>query len=452
MADARNNRACLLFSLVVQAVPMLTIQGFSCEVPRWKPLYIRRPGNCDGNLYGTMGATNCRPDPLYADPRVDSMVQDMSTFFAKMVDPTTNRFYLYARPQSQERRLHAHCPLRDLGSTWDATKVLRLDKKKTKHYSGQLRDAVQTTVDSYGQSFCSLSQGVSLDPANLRETATLAHSALFILAAVGALESASLSRDEMDLPWQELVRGMLSRQRPDGSFASHFGTGETCTNDSDVAFVPGQAVTALLQVYEYSQTHCESRLVDEDTSTQILDAAVRALAFYRSYSQTHQVDANFPIWQVQAFARLEVVLENIHVHDDNKLLESHLISASDYVLDLCQSICASPAWRMVRRGPSFFANLSTLEVACGLDALAHGMRVARSKQAAVHAVVDLDTLERNAECGVDFLEWSLQRLDGASPFFGGLGYGGLQVMEQRLDVTGHALSALVTSVQHRQCT
>ena len=42
-----------------------------------------------------------------------------------------------------------------------------------------------------------------------------------------------------------------------------------------------------------------------------------------------------------------------------------------------------------------------------------------------------------------FLKWAQDQVsDDCTVGKGGLGYGGVQVMEQRLDVTGHALSAL----------
>jgi hypothetical protein len=51
--------------------------------------------------------------------------------------------------------------------------------------------------------------------------------------------------------------------------------------------------------------------------------------------------------------------------------------------------------------------------------------------------LDAETLQ-----AVDFLEWSQNQvpLDGFGR--GGLGFGGVLVLEQQLDVTGHAISAL----------
>ena len=111
-----------------------------------------------------------------------------------------------------------------------------------------------------------------------------------------------------------------------------------------------------------------------------------------------------------------------------------------YVLDLCQEICQSRSWKyQLARGQSFYINLETVEIACGLDALAEGIRVAQAEKAE-----DLVRMFRmHATNAVYFLKWSQEQIPSNAPVGrGGLGYGGVQVFEQRLDVTGHAISAL----------
>ena len=52
--------------------------------------------------------------------------------------------------------------------------------------------------------------------------------------------------------------------------------------------------------------------------------------------------------------------------------------------------------------------------------------------------------QMHARNAVYFLEWSQDQVaDDCVVGKGGLGYGGIQVLEQRLDVTGHAISALM---------
>lgn len=414
-------------------------------------------------LDATKWASRCVAVPLQAldssclssdnsdwNDRIAPMIRHMKGFFGFIVDDSTDRLYLYARPLSQER-LHAYCPLRELGCTWDATKVLAWqDPDEDGSTEAILRDAVQTTLRYYGQSFMPLAGGgVSLDSAILGQQATLAHTALFVLAAVGASSVRYTKNEFEDFPWNDLVIGMLSCQRPDGSFATDFGASPT-SND-DLPFVPGQALTALLEAYQYSHAcrHSGTLRLDNRTHRRVLESATRALGYYSSFFQTHKLDlgANYPIWQVQAFARLVLLEETATNHLDCTSLPLEYQEASDYVLDLCSAITASPAWRMIRRGPSFFANLNALEIVCGLEALALGVLVAQkscstTKHKDENNVV-LDTLKQYAAYAVDFVQWSQQRLPPSSPYFGGLGYGGLVVTEQRVDVTGHALSALL---------
>jgi len=55
---------------------------------------------------------------------------------------------------------------------------------------------------------------------------------------------------------------MLSTQQSDGSFTTHFGADEM--SDDDLAFAHGQALSALLQVYNFSQTHGSSNSLSLD--------------------------------------------------------------------------------------------------------------------------------------------------------------------------------------------
>lgn len=107
---------------------------------------------------------------------------------------------------------------------------------------------------------------------------------------------------------------------------------------------------------------------------------------------------------------------------------------------------------------AFYPALKTVEIACGFDAVVQGARLIAYCQNArstnnhfedvmgnSHEDEDLwQLLMHRMDHAVHFLQWSLDRIPpDASMSRGGLGYGGMQVTEQRLDVTGHALSALV---------
>jgi hypothetical protein len=83
-------------------------------------------------------------------------------------------------------------------------------------------------------------------------------------------------------------------------------------------------------------------------------------------------------------------------------------------------------------------HLSTVEIACGLEALAEGTRVA-TVQESNNAQVYWQIMEKP----VSFLSAVQNQVPvGASAGSGGLGHA-LKVSEQRLDVTGHAVNALI---------
>ena len=112
-----------------------------------------------------------------------------------------------------------------------------------------------------------------------------------------------------------------------------------------------------------------------------------------------------------------------------------------YVLDMCQEICQSRSWKyQLSRGQSFYPNVEVVEIVCGLDALAEGIRIAQD----LLGEEDTTTMfKMHAKRALYFIEWAQSQVsDDCLVGKGGLGYGGVQVFEQRLDITGHAISAL----------
>ncbi|OEU09207.1 hypothetical protein FRACYDRAFT_248541 [Fragilariopsis cylindrus CCMP1102] len=244
------------------------------------------------------------------------------------------------------------------------------------------------------------------------------------------------------------------------------------------------ATTALEQVLKVQQHQQQIQSTTTSTTQRrrqllrnvVLQTMKRALRFYRTYYDEGRcngsVDVNYTIWQVQAFSRLFLVLQqkqqqyygndkNDKNNDDDVIMND----AADYCLDMCNDIIRSPSWKMLSRGKSFYPNLSTIEIACGLDALVQGTHVAAAVAVAVtkihHNQHDVSSSSstspssennndstrllfmRNIDNAIDFLQWSQDRIPKDSKVgYGGLGYGGFVVMEQRLDVTGHALSAI----------
>jgi hypothetical protein len=102
----------------------------------------------------------------------------------------------------------------------------------------------------------------------------------------------------------------------------------------------------------------------------------------------------------------------------------------------------------VSRGRSFYPNLSTVEIACGLDALGMGARVLLLSEGEDGGDLPISLVARHIDAALDFLVWAQDRVSAdAVVGYGGLGHGGYCVTEQRLDVTGHALGAVANLVE-----
>lgn len=314
---------------------------------------------------------------------------------------------------------------------------------------------------------------MALNPQTLEERPTIAHSAFFLLASLGALKLSlfnavgSIGTTTDFLPMDELTKGILSMQRPhDGAFCIRFyDDQDPYFNDNDrsdnnvydgIEFYPGEAMVALMEIYEQSSL-VPGHNIKESTQLAILPAMVRALTFYSNYHREGSCNVNYSIWQVQAFARLVLARSDWRVDDDNT---NQAKAAETYVLTLCGDIIDSRSWKELRRGSSFYPNLNTLEIACGLDALAQGLRIATTRVSSSvdstvvpsirneHSVTEDDEILShlfwyNAKNAISFLKYTQHQVPPMTTGYGGLGYGGVYVMEQRLDVAGHALSALI---------
>lgn len=255
-----------------------------------------------------------------------------------------------------------------------------------------------------------------------------------LLATTGAIRLHHDTAILNQVPIDGLMRGILSMQHHmgpnSGAFQSVFG--QSLTNNmgsaygagnvlNDVEFSPGEAMVALMEVYELSSSH--SHMLPATTRNLILPSMERAFHFYSQLYQDREsfgIGTNYNIWQIQAFARYLPFAEPRTA----PLVET-------YICQMCQDIIQSRSWKELNRGRSFYPNLKTIEIACCLDALAAGCAPDQHWR-------------RQVESAVDFLQWSQDRVPPDAPVGrGGLGHGGYHVMDQRLDVTGHAVSALV---------
>jgi len=219
-----------------------------------------------------------------------------------------------------------------------------------------------------------------------------------------------------------------------GAFRIEFGSDNVYHG---IEFYPGEAMVALMDVYELSLEM--DGVLDVTTRQEILPTMKRAFGFYSDFYRSHNLDSNYNIWQIQAFTRLFNILYDCG--DQQNRSQATLVAC--YVLELCQDIVRSRSWKELARGRSFYPNLETVEIACGLDALAQGIQVALLLSRNTEATL----FWTNAQNAVKYIKFVQDQVPRGVTGSGGLGYGGIQVMEQRLDVTGHAISALTKLYQ-----
>ncbi|CAB9529311.1 expressed unknown protein [Seminavis robusta] len=360
------------------------------------------------------------------------MLSEMTSYICSMVDLDANRFYSISRPPTGEL-LHQHCPIRDLAASWDATTVLLECHNVGEAEREKLQSAIIGTLQAYPVVYGD--EGVAwLDPDHLQEPSNIAHSALYLLAWLGAVRLDFALPHDNDIV-NGLTRGILSRQGLEGAFKSSFLSDDVYTG---IDFFPGEAMVGLMQVYQHQPEASANYCALEDSIRErILSSMHQAFRFYSNYYHQGDTDTNYNIWQIQAFTRFWNALLQAEQTGNGKQAEQEIAA---YILDMCEDIPKSVSWKLLKRGRSFYPNLQTVEIACGLDALAQGLGVA----AHYGKDEELYLLKHYSNHALQFLLHVQEQVpQDALVGHGGLGFGGVQVLEQRLDVTGHAMSALV---------
>ena len=375
---------------------------------------------------------------LGEDVSIKDMLEKIAVYMDSMVDPESNRFYYRCLPASGQK-VHGHSPIRDLGTAWDTTTLLQHFRSNRINIDPQLEkrlsDAVDSTIKAYVGSWIHFRDvngrsGVAISSEKLQETSNIAHSAFLILATTGAIRLNLLdAKLQQDIPLDQLVQGILSMQEQEtGAFRIQFGSSDIFKG---IEFYPGEALLALMSAYDSEGN------ISPETRNQILPAALHAFDYYSAYYHQGNVDdfytSFFANWQVQTFDRLRSLVDNAS-YEGKDLLNR----IARYVFELCDDIVDSTPWKrlVVHR----YSALATVEIACGLEALADGTRLA----------VQLNDIDRakyywnSIQSAVRFLvvvQNQVPHSEGV-PGYGGLGHG-VGVLEQRLDVTGHTINALV---------
>jgi len=329
----------------------------------------------------------------------------------------------------------------------------------------RLSAAIVATIEAYSGTWHTFTDSkrhltcAALSSKLLEEPSNIAHSAFLILATTGALRLKLLDPETLEIPLEELVHGILSMQQEGtGAFAIRFGSGDIFHG---IEFYPGEAMLALLDAYEGPD------VLSPALRQEILSAVQRAFLFYSDFYRADNVDERytsfFGNWQVQSFAKLFDILHRAEQDSPGSSLnldpgakktasgpwlpdvsDATAANVANYVLELCDAVISSRSWKLLDLGR--YSHLSTVEIACGLEALAEGTQVALSLESSTTGrAMSSDRVQgywhhvRNA---VQFLAAVQDQVPPEAAGYGGLGYG-VNELEQRLDVTGHAVNALI---------
>lgn len=324
-------------------------------------------------------------------------------WYAGMVDTRSGLLeYLYV-PES-DAFVREHCPIRDLASVWDVellgeflhrTDLTPVVERSLAHYSGYL-------VPRDGH--------LILDAHRLMEPASIAHSAFMLLALLHA------PPPHRDREIAALAEGIRCQQRPDGSYKVYF---DDLPNSGEELYA-GEAMLALVAAYRHSG------------DVRYRESVERGFAHYdRQYFQRDRVGDDlvvfFANWQSQACRALFESTRDAALKRD---IGSYLVRLHDRIID-------SELFDRVERMP---ARQDSVEVACALEGLNDAYRVARDLGDA--------RIERYRHCICRALAYlvNLQcTVRGTDRERGGFGLSH-DVRAQRIDVTGHAASALMKSV------
>lgn len=322
-----------------------------------------------------------------------------------MVNPDTGLLeYLYFPQTGAFAR--ERCPIRDIASVWDVERVgcflhrrelLPLVEKSLRHYDGYLMEREGYLI---------------LDPGRLAEPSSIAHSAFMILT----LTSAPPPRKAKQIT--AIADGILRQQRQNGSYKVYFHG----IPDQGEELYAGEAMLALLETYRQAP------------DTRYLKSVQRGFSYYDAqYFRRDRVAEDilvfFANWQSQACRLLFEFTAQPALKQE----------VAGYVYRLQDRIIERGFYEEVECRP---AQQVSVEVACALEGLNDAYAIARATND------DRVHLYRRSICaGLAYL-FRLQCVaDGTEREGGGFGLS-LQDRTQRIDITGHAASAFMKSIQN----
>jgi len=321
-------------------------------------------------------------------------------WYLGMVNRHTGRFeYLYI-PQT-DRFVRESCPIREIASLWNASVLGEFLGRN------ELQFVIETSLRHHCEHLVERDGCLILDTKHLGEPSSIAHSAFLLLALLHAPPPLDKRRVT------HLAEGILRQQQIDGSYKIYFDT----RADEGKELYPGEAMLALAEAYR--------RLHD----TRYLCSVVFGLGYYNAgYFRLGQVPDNllvfFANWQSQAVRLLADAAPDVAARKD----------VTAYVCRMLDRVIDRGFYEDVERYP---ARQSSVEVACALEGLNDTYALVRGSDAA-----RAERYRRCLRAGLNYLLRLQCTGAGTERERGGFGMS-LGDQTQRIDVTGHAASALM---------
>jgi len=326
-------------------------------------------------------------------------------WYEGMVNPSTGMLeYLYM-PETAAPVLEKS-PIRDIASVWDAEMLGDFLNR------GELRPLAERSLRHYGDYLVERDGYLILEPRRLEEPSSIAHSAFMILALLRAPPPRRAHQIAA------LAAGILRQQRPDGSYKVYFED----LPDYGEELYSGEAMLALMETYrQFREERC-------------LHSAERGFSFYEAqYFGRGRVSEDalvfFANWQSQACRPLFESSRSAVLKQD----------VAKYLYRMHDQIIGQGFYESVQRHPTRHASV---EVACALEGLNDAYALAR--------VSNDERTERYHRCicaGLAYLLRLQSTQNGTERERGGFGMS-LDDRAQRIDVTGHAVSAFIKSIRN----
>ena len=332
-------------------------------------------------------------------------------WYEGMVNPDSGMFeYLYL-PQADDF-VREKSPIRDIGTVWD---VEILGNFLNRH---ELQPPVTESLRHYGDYLLERGSYLILDPRRLAEPSSIAHSAFTILALLHAPHPPNAPSLIRSRQVAALADGILRQQRSNGSYKVYFHD----LPDHGEELYAGEAMLALLEAYRQLQ------------DSQYLESVERAFLYYDAhYFRRGQVATEmlvfFANWQSQACRLLFECTQSTEIKQD----------IADYAFSMHDLIIKQGFYENIEHDPA--AQVS-VEVACALEGL-------NDTYAFTHSS-DRQRAKRYKQCicaGLAYLLRLQCTYDGTERERGGFGLT-LDNRTQRIDVTGHAASAFMKSIEN----